>query len=636
MIADELKRKLLAIAVLAGTLILGVSHRLPSAGQVDFGTAQPVAAELIADVASIRPGRRFALGVELSMSPGWHTYYREPGDSGMPTRIDWSLPAGFSHGELQWQPPQRFEESGLVTRGYEGNTVIATVVTPPAQMKAGQRLDFEAKVKWLACKDLCVPGSATVKLSLPVKSPGASPEPVNQGKFASVGKDGSAPPAGFSVLDQDLTIKGTGGGELSLLACLAFALVGGFILNFMPCVLPVISLKVLGFMEQAGEDPRRVLGLGLSFTAGIVGSALTLGLIVAGLKAAGQQIGWGFQFQNPWFVIAMAVIVLVLSLSLFGLFYLQLPGGSGTLDMMATREGLVGSFFKGVLATVLATPCSAPFLGTAVGFAFSQPAWMILSVFAAVGLGMAFPYLLLTANPAWMKHIPRPGAWMERFKEAMGFLLLATVVWLLWILGNQLSLAAVINVTSFLVCVSFAAWLVGRLTDLTSSWAKVAFVWSAAAGVVGLGFYLFLVPINNIQAATTSPRAALDDTASGDQIHWLPFSLAELNSYLASGKTVFLDFTADWCLTCKANEMAVIDTPAVRRRLQELDVVTMKADWTRQNPEVTALLERFGRSGVPLYVIFPGDSPQEPIVLPEVITQPLLLDRLSQAERRRR
>ncbi len=596
-----------------------------------------VKASLIADVKAVQPGTPFKLGVRLDMPAGWHTYYKVSGDAGMPTGIDWALPPGFKAGPLLWQKPHKFNDSGITTYGYADHTLIAATITPPARLPPGGRLTFSARVRWLQCKELCVPGKARVSLSLPVAAPG----PVaadNMDLFKTVGFEGpltSEPPlpAHGSVLTENLHVKGVAGQGSALGGFFFLAFAGGFILNFMPCVLPVISIKVLGFVEQAGEDKRRVLELGLAFTAGILASFLALAGMVIAVQKTGQRVGWGFQFQHPAFVVAMCVIVLLLALSLFGLFYLSPPPGQAAIDRAASREGLIGTFFKGVLATTLSTPCTAPFLGTAVGFAFTQPPWIIVAIFLTVGLGMAFPYLVLTALPDWMRFLPRPGDWMERFKQFLGFLLLATVIWLLRVLGAQVGFEQALWVAAFLLVITLAVWLVSSFTDLSSSERRRYTVWGLALAVTAAGYYFCVATVPGLGRPLPVAPAGPTVATGSDDIDWRPFSVGALDKALDSGQTVFVDFTAEWCLTCKVNEHAVIGTRPVVEKLKALHVVTFKADWTRQDPQITDLLHKFGRSGVPLYVIFPAGRPTEPIVLPEVITQPIVLSALDEAAR---
>ncbi len=427
----------------------------------------------------------------------------------------------------------------------------------------------------------------------------------------------------------------TSGESTSLGLYLLFALIGGLLLNIMPCVLPVIALKIFGMVKMAGDQPRRIKRLGWMFSLGILSSFLVLASTVILLKLAGQQVGWGFQFQEPIFVIIMGAVVFAFGLSLFGVFEIQLPGAavagvSNVINKQGSGGGYAASFLEGVFATILATPCTAPFLGTALGFAFAQPWWLILLIFSVVATGMAIPYLLLTAKPAWMRFLPKPGAWMETAKQFMGFLMMGTLLWLLYIFGKQLGMEAVIGAGAFLLTVGVAAWLIGRFATLSAKRRTYWLAWAGALAVTVIGFRLFLTPVLQAQEvlAGTSPTGS---STSQEGIAWRPFTTATVEELLQQHRTVFIDFTAEWCLTCKVNEKTVLADPEVIGRFTSLGIVAVKADWTNRNPEITRLLAQFGRSGVPLYVIFPAASPDRPIVLPEVITKGIVLEAMDRA-----
>jgi thiol:disulfide interchange protein DsbD len=399
---------------------------------------------------------------------------------------------------------------------------------------------------------------------------------------------------------------------------LFYGFLGGLILNLMPCVLPVISLKIFGFLKQAGEAPGKVFAHGLAFIGGIFTWFLGLGILIVVLKSGGTEVTWAFQFQNPWFNVAIGSIVFVFALNLFGVFELVLPGRASTaLESASSSSGLGGSFFQGVFATLLATPCTAPFLGTALGFAFSQSSGVILGMFAAVATGMGFPYLLLTARPGWMKFLPRPGVWMERLKQFMGFPLLATLIWILSILGGQRGTDGIFWFLCFLLCLSLSCWLYGSYCGPLSKKRSRAVAVFFAVLIAGGGGWYFL-----------GQKFADVGNHEAGGIEWVPFSARALADLQTSGKSVFVDFTADWCITCKFNERTAIDTPAVQKLLREKKVIPMRADWTNANPEITAALKNFGRVGVPFYVIYPAGKPAEPVVLPELLTESILLDAL--------
>lgn len=408
-----------------------------------------------------------------------------------------------------------------------------------------------------------------------------------------------------------------------LLKLLLFGFIGGFILNLMPCVLPVISLKIFGFIRHAGDSHARILGNGLAFSAGIFVWFLGVALLVIGFKAAGHEITWAFQFTNPYFVVAMSAIVLVFALNLFGVFEIMLPASATTgLLGWSAREGYPGSFFQGVFATVLATPCTAPYLGTALGFAFAQSAGIILLMFVAIAAGMSAPYLLLSAQPGWLRFVPRPGPWMVRVKQFMGFLLLATLLFLLWVIGVARGIDAAIWVSAFLLALSLACWMLGSFSLPTASRSRRFLVLVLMLVLIlGSGFYF----IGEKFGATKPVASRLTKS------DWIPFSPERLQSELAQGRTVFLDFTAAWCITCKFNEAAVLESAPVKQAFEQYRVVKMKADWTNADPVITKTLKQFGRVGVPLYVLYPAAAPDQPVVLPELLTQTIVLNHLQSA-----
>ncbi len=577
-----------------------------------------VKAVLIANTKTVVPGKPFRLGVQLTMSPGWHTYYKEPGDAGMATKIVWDLPPGFSSSPLLWEKPKKFSEADIITYGYTGKTLIAAKIIPPNTLPAGKNLTFAAQVEWLSCKDLCVPGKTKVGLTLNI---GNVKTAVNEKLFAEANFAGPIAEiygggSKFDVLQSNLGAKA---GNDNLLIYYLLAFLGGIILNFMPCVLPVVAIKVLSLLEQTSQESTR--SSTIAFASGIFSSFLFLGFLVIALQAAGHQIGWGFQFQQPLFLMVMSGLVLLFALGLFGLFDFSLSFGQKAVDQLAQKQGLMGDFFKGVLATILSTPCTAPFLGTALGFAFVEPWFVTLTIFAAVGAGMCLPYIILIIAPSYIRFLPKPGVWMEKLKEAFGFILLATTIWLLSILAGEVPNEQLTGFVYFLLAVSFAVWLMNRFVNLASSSKRIIVVRSIAAVIVVCAAYFCLskiVPVTGTNAAAISA----DDST---------FDIAHLNSELSSGKTVLLDFNARWCLTCQVNESTAINTTAVQEKLKELHAVLIKADWTRQDPTITALLKKFGRSGVPCYVIFPGKNPDKPILLPEIITQQMILDKLDEA-----
>jgi thiol:disulfide interchange protein/DsbC/DsbD-like thiol-disulfide interchange protein len=709
------------------------------------GEAQPPAhtkLTLIADVRTVRPGTTFMAGLVMTMDPGWHTYWKNPGDAGIPTQLKWTLPPGLTAGEILWPVPEKKIDPGdVLFYGYAHENMLLIPLTVANTVTPGGNLILKLSADWLECEATCIPGEGTASLSLPVKD--VPPEPDNVTRFeryrkllphppgekedvvitssvsptavtitvrgvggwaktspldfypellagGSAGRteiafkgndavvtipysafDNNVPPkvlrgvllyqltgkprnflsleiplavgatsdtgtvTGKSLLDRTFIPTGGGGENTSLGLYLLFALFGGLLLNIMPCVLPVIALKIFGLVKMAGDHPGRVKKLGWMFTLGIIASFLSLALVIILLQFAGQQVGWGFQFQEPLFVIIMCGVVFMFGLSLFGVFEIQLPGAavagvSGAIAKQDARDGgYTASFLEGVFATILATPCTAPFLGTALGFAFAQPWWMILLIFTTVALGMALPYLLLTSKPAWMKFLPKPGAWMETAKQFMGFFMMATLLWLLYVLGKQMGMEAVIWTGAFLLTVGIASWLIGRFATLSARRRTYYLAWVAAIAIVVFGYVVFVGPLREAQQAV----AGTSTPAAGEGIAWQSFSSKAVAEYLDREQSVFIDFTAEWCLTCKVNERTVLADHEVIDRFKSSGIIPFRADWTNRNPEITQLLAKFGRSGVPLYVVFPAGKADQPIILPEVITKSIILDALAKSVR---
>lgn len=717
-------------------LSLAFAGSSPASAQVHDGKTI-VTARLVADVSSAAPGRPFTAGVHLTVAPGWHVYWENPGDMALPIQVTWQLAGGATASHLRWPEPQQYQESGGVTVfGYEREAMLLSTISPPKSI-AGESVTVKATAEWLVCEKVCIPGEAALALTLPSGEPVPSIDaaaiarfagkvPVHGGRSgvkisqararkedgrwlfslaidvsgrqllrffprtiegfaidhgrigvngnavdfpaepddprltprrisgvvvtdggsfdvaASLGPSADRPPEASSSfarspdrpitrspdrpiddwLSRDFTTS-AGSAHLPVGTLLLFAVLGGLLLNIMPCVLPVISLKILGFAHQAGHDLRRTRLLGLMFAGGVVVSFWILAAAVAAIRATGEQIGWGFQFQSPLFVLAMSVIVLVFAMSLFGVFEISGPALSGSL---VGGQGTGGAFVHGILTTVLATPCTAPFLGTAIGFAFTQPLLVIFLAFTAAAVGLALPYLLLSLNPGWLRWVPRPGAWMIRFKQAMGFVLLATVVWLLSVLGSQLGPEGVVWSLVFLVVVAFAVWMVGQVPHSAGRSARAA--WHVAALIIIVGGYLWAMETElQWREAVGDPSAQ----ASVGDLRWERFSLADLRTRVERGETVFVDFTADWCWSCKVNERTVLASSRVQTRMRDLNVTAVKADWTRRNPEITRLLAKFGRVGVPFYAVFPANRLSQPVALSEVITPASVIDALDRA-----
>lgn len=413
--------------------------------------------------------------------------------------------------------------------------------------------------------------------------------------------------------------------ERSFLAMLGMAFLGGVILNIMPCVLPVITLKLYGLVEQAHITQQERNKAGLFYTLGIVASFAALAAVIIGVKLGGDSVGWGFQFQYPPYVIGLTTIVFLFGLSLFGVF--EIPAfGSNTAYEAGAKEGAFGYFMTGAFATLLATPCSAPFLGTGMGFAFQLPAAGIMLFFVVAGLGLAFPFAVVAFIPALYRFMPQPGAWMETAKQFLGFTLVGTAVWLLTVVFGQTGMDGVTGFLIFLVFVSVAAWLYGRFWDQTEqAWGKGLIAVAMVLLTVGSGWKFLVFDVVQADDNCTTELASVDELVFDEEIPWQPFS--DANVAALDGELRFVDFTADWCLTCKANEKTVLETETVRDAMAELNVVPLKADWTNKDEEITRWVERYERAGVPFYLVLPPNG-GEPIMMGEFITPEMVVQNL--------
>jgi thiol:disulfide interchange protein len=698
-----------AVRLVVDAIVCLSIFALASQGQSQtYEGKQLVKAELLVDSNAVVPSKPFTVGLLLRMAPGWHTYWKFPGDAGLPTVVKWKLPGGWKIGEIQWPIPLKTTDPGdIQTYGYQDEVLLMQEITPPASIN-DSTVKLAAEANWLVCEKICIPGNASLQLELPRSTTSV---PANAEIFAGyrrlfprdwpggevatanwkrAGSDlrlnvKSATLANYSTVDfyplpQGDTVVGhpqlesRSGNEIvfrvplesaskdlssiqglvvfaqradgneraawqvptsaiapvkstasmparGIFTFLLFGFLGGVILNLMPCVLPVISLKIFGFVQHAGQSRQKILRSGIAFAGGISAWFIGLALLLIVLKAAGREITWGgFQFTNPYFVLALSVIVLVFALNLFGVFEISLPQSAtrGVLGWTGA-QGDVGSFFQGVFATVLATPCTAPFLGTALGFAFTQSPAIILSIFFAIAAGMSAPYLLLCAQPAWLRFLPKPGPWMLHVKQFMGFLLLATLIFLLYVLGAQRGLEGAIWASCFLLFVSIACWMKGSFIVATTSFTRrlVVFVLMLVL-LIASGVYFIGGKFHSTKLASANSQL------HGD---WQAFTPERLKTELEQGHSVFVDFTAAWCLTCKFNEANVLESAAVREAFQRHAVVKLKADWTNGDPVITKLLQQFGRPGVPLYVLYRGKS-EKPIVFPELLTKSIILDKL--------
>ncbi len=678
-------------------------------------TTPQVRAELVAHAPEgLAPGRPMWLGLKIEHKPQWHTYWKNPGDSGLPTTLEWQLPAGAVAGDIQWPTPAKLPIGPLLNFGYDGTLLLPVPITLAAAI-AAQTLDVKLHAEWLVCKDVCIPESGEFTLSVPVQAAtaghgalfeatrnaaprllagvqaGATPQgqalvlkvdglpAAWQGKALSFfpetpgviqnaapvagswsgstwsarvpldAQRSAAPQAMPAVLvapgdaagvQLQLTISGpwpaaapppaplppissssainpaiipamnpaTAAPATSLGLALLLALAGGALLNLMPCVFPVLSLKVMGFAGHA-DDRKQMLASGLAYTAGVVLSFVALAALLLVLRAGGEQLGWGFQLQQPAVIAVLAALFTLIGLNLAGVFEL----GSVLPSSMAAaraRHPIVDSALTGVLAVAVASPCTAPFMGASLGLAVTLPAVQALSVFAALGLGMALPYLLASAWPRLARALPRPGVWMLHFKTLMAFPMFATVVWLVWVLGQQVGIDGVAALLVLLLALSFGAWALG--SPALGPLARKGF---GALALLLLAAALFWAAPALRQEAVASSQTS----AAASAQDWQPWSPERVAQAQAEGRPVFVDFTAAWCVTCQFNKRATLAKAEVMSAFDERRVLRLRADWTRRDAAITTELTRLGRSGVPVYALYaPGAT--GPTLLNEILS----------------
>jgi suppressor for copper-sensitivity B len=546
----------------------------------------------------------------VTLEDHWHVNSNTPSyDYLIPTELILDLPPGSSETDLLY-PAHSMQEFPF-TEGpiavYDGTFDIFADFSLPQSLPEGS-LILDATLRYQACDDKqCLPPVNTeAQIELLIGFGGTSiafDAPVIEA------------PTPTAVAETAAPTTETGKAGRGLFGMLLLGLLGGLLLNAMPCVLPVLSIKIFGLVKSAGQGRGQLWVAAFATTAGILVSfwVLALGIVLA--VGAGQAVGWGIQFQYPGFVTFLAVIVVLFSLNMWGLFEIPLPAALSRVTGGSQKEGLAGHFFSGLFTTLMATPCSAPFLGTAVGFALAESPFTIFAIFTAIGLGLALPYVLIAAVPKAIDLLPRPGAWMVTFRSVMGFLLAAAAVWLFYVLAAQVSPERLAAIQLALLLLALAAWLFGKATPGGGGrrFALVAMLLSAA-------FTVYL--------AANAPAASATTTVEvGDGIDWLRFDEQEaLRLAEEEGRLVFVDFTADWCLTCKANERLVIETAAVRSAFERYDVVPMKGDWTNRDDAITEFLARYGRSAVPFYILFRPD--QEPYAFGELLSREAILEAL--------
>lgn len=703
----------LLIAALAFLCVFAHSQEPQGEQGISDRAATPqVKAQLVASVNAVVPGSEIYLGINQQIIPHWHTYWLNPGDSGNPTTIEWTLPEGASASAIIWPAPDRFSMGPITNYAYENNVTLLSKISVPATLKPGDEFNVEALVDWLVCAEECIPQQVKLALALPVVSnagetgegsplisealgrvPVASPWTLSaqqsaidpdtaQGKLQlhinipsaqiSQVKDiwffpydwgrirqsetqqrkdqadaiqleiptGEAPVsigenlAGVLVIkeeqgiargyeinvpvstwEKNVAIAETGFG---FLGAIVFALLGGIILNLMPCVFPVLSIKALSLVKHSHYSAVDVRRQGYVYTLGVLASFAVLALLLIILKAGGSQIGWGFQFQSPVFVLLMAYLLFAVGLSLSGVFFI---GGSvsGVGYSLTEKPGYSGSFFTGVLATVVATPCTAPFMAAALGYAVAQPPIKLLAIFLSLGFGLALPYLLLSCWPRLQKWLPRPGAWMERAKQILAFPMYAAAIWLVWVLVQQAGVDAVIFALGGMLLIAIAAWTYDSSRNAGNNARRFSNVGALALLLLALGI--------GVSSVNTSEKIAQNAAVDAN---WESYSDERLQALLAEGKPVFLNFTASWCISCLVNERVALSTDAVKQQFSQQGITYLKGDWTNKDPQITAFLRKFNRSGVPLYVFYPAGQADSPKELPQILTPDIVIAAVSE------
>jgi thiol:disulfide interchange protein DsbD len=637
-------------------------------------------ATLVSDTDAIAAGQKFRVGLLLRLAPGWHTYWRNPGDAGVPAELAFTLPEGMSAGPVVWPAPARQPEGDLMTYGYSGVVLLPVTITA----SGGGLVRLHAS--WLVCSNICVPEEGDFALDLPAgtpapstqaalfaagdaRTPRPSPWPARlapDGTLTVATSDATAAAvrdAWFMPADADsiapsapqpFEISGTGlvlrlklaagrkpplsgvlaiadrSGQTSfydvtapdgpptasatpLLEALAFAFLGGLILNLMPCVFPVLALKAVGLARLSGAERSHARAHAGAYAAGVIVTFVALGGALLALRAGGEAAGWGFQFQSPVFVGLMALLLFGVGLNLSGVYRLGFGGTlAGAGQSLAGRAGLAGSFFAGLLAVLVATPCTAPFMAPAIAAALAASPAVTVAVFAAMGVGLAAPYALLAGLPALTRALPRPGAWMEVLRQALAFPMYAASLWLIWVLSQQSGPLAVLLSGAGLLLLGLSGWLLGLSQSYPASKLRHA--------GTGLSIAALVAAVILAAGLDVAPPPAAAEAESGAE----SFTAARLAALREAGRPVFVNMTAAWCVTCLVNERVALAPEAVRSAFAAHGVAYLKGDWTRQNPEITAFLREHARDGVPLYVMYPGGHRAEQI-LPQILTEGTVL-----------
>ncbi len=686
-------KQFLRLAILCSVVFAALSGSTSPAVADTVVQTEQIRAELTSERAVVAPGESLWVALTFTIKPNWHTYWRTPGDSGLPAEIRWTLPDGVTAGAIQWPAPERLPYGDFMNFGYSDRVVLLTELkVAPTATPAD--ITLLADATWLVCAEVCIPedGSftlpikigaegprmntraggaiASARLQMPQPAPwpvsferkgtaltltagpnvgapelssvaffpfdegvltNTAPQTVNfeSGVMRLAMTPGKAAPrdisgvlvfyvgklrTGFTVTaavtgtatDATAFDSASATAVMPLVFAMALALFGGIILNVMPCVLPVLVMKAMTFMSRGTVDPAALRRDGLAYTAGVLATFGGLAGLLLALRAAGDAVGWGFQLQSPVFVAGLAYVMLAMGLNLSGVF--NIGGTIGVGQELTSRGGFTGSFFTGALAVVVATPCTAPFMGTAIGFALTQSPLEAILIFEALALGLALPYLVLCFVPGAARKLPRPGLWMDRVKQVLAFPLYGAAAWLVWVLAQQLDSTALASAFAGLVLVGFVGWLWGTAQKSTSASGRG---WAVATAGLALAATIALT------ATLSAPPATAAAVAAG--LISEPYSETRLAALRAEGRPVFVNFTAAWCITCKVNERIALSKTTVEEAFARGKVAYLKGDWTNRNAEISAALKAVGRDGVPLYLYYlPGAA--EPQILPQVLT----------------
>jgi len=642
--------------------------------------------EILTESNSMQPGDELLVGFKFTLSSGWHTYWENPGDAGEGASIKWNLPSDVSASKILWPGPERIPVEPLMTFGYENEVVLLTKIYTSETTAIPVTLN--ARVSWYTCKEICIPQEAEVSIPInlgnktssaskglleqtlkqvPVKFNGtyrvqkldgsyvlqgeleehdqhdsiyffpkdygltnytenqlyeknkdtfslqimASEVEIEKESFKGVIAVKKNEEVTFIEIDYPLASKNISQ-EFNILTLIVFAFLGGLILNIMPCVFPILSIKILRFVEKSGDSTYKTLQQGLLFSVGVIVSFLTIAALLITLKSGGESIGWGYQLQSPVVVSLLFYLFVVLGF----IFMSNVVLGSSLARLSSislNKSDSIESFLTGVLAVIVASPCTAPFMGSAIGFALLQPSFYSILIFLGLGIGFSLPYLILSAKPSLLNFLPKPGQWMETFKQFMAFPMWASALWLLWVLSNQVNNQEIIQVLVGALMITSGLWLIEK-NNSERNWIR----W-----LVRLPFLLLL-----IFSLWLIPTSYSDlDEPKQDQLAYTPKLLEDLRKENA---LVFLNFTADWCITCKVNEAVALKTSKVRKLIVDKNITYLEADWTRKDPIISSALEQYGRTGLPLYLLFPSKG--DPLILPEILTEDILLSYLTEVQ----